>query len=407
MHQLSFLFFLALVSAWPGVMVYFLILTASSRWNKVLVLAVVVFITLVYGEALGSGEDDRFGFATLTQYFFWFFLALGAFLGWLIRAIIDRRHWLRAVSGSGTVVDIRKVRQSHDVIFAVLLASVLPLYPLYYGWFGGVSGLVLFSLLGSVVVLAAYGFFRSQSRTAAGRFNVLKIFFGVSALAWLSLAGFALYTGSVVEARAREVAAGAPYCQESGMRKLSHSWDMTILNMRQLRRFNFNTEFAGQLVVNRNGALERYHWSHRHQDFHGNGRVYSESICLKEFGSDTETEQRRDVDVKLAYTPREFRNPRGSRVFSSQSAILAFFAYGPVLVIFAAHLMANKRRLPSIVVSTVVVVGVEFLIIMPLGKDALLQTLWSYFVMIAIGAVAGIGTRLGFSLLLRRRIITP
>ena len=69
---MSFLLFLALISAWPGVMVYFLVLAADSRWNKVLVLAVIVFVTLAYGEALGNGGDDRFGFAALMQFSFWF-----------------------------------------------------------------------------------------------------------------------------------------------------------------------------------------------------------------------------------------------------------------------------------------------------------------------------------------------
>ena len=333
-------------------------------------------------------------------------------MGWLVRTIIDRNHRHSAVSGSATVVGNRTVRQSHDVLFALLLAAALPLYPLYYCWFSGAPGIILFPLLGGIVIVAGYGFFRAPRRHATGPFNVLKFFFGASALAWLSLAAFALYTGSVVEARAREVAAGAPYCQESGMRKLSNFWDMTILNMRRLRQSDFTTEYASQLVVNRNGALERYHWSHRSQDFYGNGRVYSESICLREFHSNTEAERRRDADVKPAYTPREFRTPRGAEGFSLQSAILALVAYGPVFVIFAAHLLADRQRLPSLVVSTLVVEGVVLLMTLPLGKDAsytasLRQTLWPYFGMIAVGALTGIVIRLAFPHILRRRMITP
>jgi hypothetical protein len=244
------------------------------------------------------------------------------------------------------------------VVFALALAFTLPLLPLFFGWFSGISGYQLFSCLGIAIVVAIIACLRLSYRTHDGQPSATKIFMGASAIAWFALSAYAVHTGMVVEQTAREVAAGAPYCQENEGRKLSNALDMTVLNMRRLKDFGFNTEFHGQLVVDRNGMLERYHWSHRAQDFHGNGRVFSQSICLREFNGNAEAELRQSENVKLTYTPREFRSPRGyarttwMRV-RDLSLYLSLFC-APALGFFLLHLFANPRRLRALFVSTVI-----------------------------------------------------
>jgi hypothetical protein len=154
-----------------------------------------------------------------------------------------------------------------------------------------------------------------------------------------------------VEARAREIAGGAPFCIESSSGIVSQFWDMTILNMRIRQRTAFNSDYHGQLVVQRNGELERYHWSYRWSEFHGNGNVFSNDRCLRAFNSSNEIERRKPERATPYAVTKSVGHISGfGRLLDHQTLGWIWFLSLPVLAFFAI-LLAAKSRIPILLVS--------------------------------------------------------
>lgn len=232
-----------------------------------------------------QSDDDRFGLVGLGQAIFWICNVSGLVAGLVFKL---RRPAIREPGPLGVSEGLR----DPDIVFAVLLASLPPAFAFYFAWFGGMGGATLRTSL-IVLIASAIGVFVVNGLKTGRWLGGAGVFGLVSTIAWAGLTAYAYQTGLQAQASARLMANGSPYCVESRLHALSTPWDMTILNMRIRPSSPFNTTFHAQLIINRDGRFERYHWSHRSGVFNGNGRAFDESFCLRKFGTSADIERRK------------------------------------------------------------------------------------------------------------------
>lgn len=283
--------FLVLLAGWPGPVIAALVVFSSRGWEKLAALVILGLLTVVPSMMFPPVNDDAFGFGAAAKGIYWISSLLGLLVGLVIRA--SRPGLVRIDAESQQPSSPAVLAKSPNIVFALFLAACLPGLALYFGWFGGRSGDSLVAALATIIVGLAVLSAGNGIRTRRWLGGAFGIFCLASIVLWSALSAYAHQTGQHAFESARTMANGAPYCLESRRRELSKPWDMTVLNMRIRPSGPFNLEYHAQLVVNRDGTLERYHWSHRYGAFHGNGKVFDTSQCLRKFGSDEKIERRK------------------------------------------------------------------------------------------------------------------
>lgn len=237
----------------------------GPRWNKALLLLAALTV-LTTGALL---EDDRNSWLPIVPLVMGLqlFLMVGAIcLGLALRMAFNiwltRRGRKGVLSTSGN--------RWPDIVFGCTMAAYLPWFMAYAGAFARVDGRVLFISFGIIIVVALAAFVVLFRRDSHAHTTIAAAW----AISLSALTFYALVTGAKLQTTAETFAQDRAYCIQSGNAAVTEIWDLTVLNLRAVRRLNYHA----LMVIRENDANQFYNWSYQRGQFMPGKMTYQPDV---------------------------------------------------------------------------------------------------------------------------------
>lgn len=274
--MIAFLAFCLVVAVVPLAVLVWLALRLDRHWEKVFWLLAVILACVNYRVWTSSRFDDRMGLDVALAIILTAVSLVLFTVPLAVRVAVVRKAPSAAVkfhpAGAAVLTGLSK---TSDWLAAILLAAILPsMFLIWFGLLARMSGLAAVALV-AAMALACAAVYR---RLAWWPDAVLKRIFAVGFLTFLTIGLVAAGTAALVLRSAADMAAGRPYCIESGAAPVRTIFDLSILTLRErpVAQHGGGARYLGHhaiLAVDDPEGRKVFHWSYGSWAFKEDSRL--------------------------------------------------------------------------------------------------------------------------------------
>lgn len=282
--MIAVLAFSLIVTVVPLAALGWLALRLDRHWEKVFWLLAVVLACVNYRVWTASRFDDRMGLDVALAIVLTSASLLVFSVPLAVRAVAARKTRSGSVRSAYSAGEAALTRYSNasDWLAAILFAAMLPaIFLIWFGLLARMSGMIAITMVAAIALACA-----AAHRRLAWPDAFLKRICAVGFLAFVTIGLVTAGTAAAVHRSAVEIAAGRPYCIQSGVEPVRNTLDLSILTLREQPV----TQHGGGALYLRNHAIlviddpdgrRVLNWSYGSWTFKGESRFSSPDISSR------------------------------------------------------------------------------------------------------------------------------